>query len=317
MLCASAKGPHAARGEPRPARHAGNPRRRDDDARRGAEGQFAVREYGAVAAGEAPAWARICHAARSTGGGGGSNPMRPTRSAGRGRTGPNGRPPPAPGGRRRPTARAASLRPVIGLTGAGDRRRRKAPPTARAEARAASRRPHPRPSDPSRRPPAGSAPCARGSSAPGRAAVVRNPPSARFAGTVSPPWPRTMLRAMASPGPLPPVSRLRNASRRPEAHFTTREGIERHSLVYAYAWQAGEPLTRRRPNAGLGARRAHAATGCEALPWRSGRTARDAPWPGRCAGCGVRPAGARGRLRQRLAPVTTPAGGGGRMGASG
>ena len=87
-----------------------------------------------------------------------------------------------PGGRRRPTARAASLRPAIGLTGSGDRLRRKAPATARAEARAAPRRPHPCPSDPSRRPPAGSAPCAHARSAPGRASVVRNPPSARFAG---------------------------------------------------------------------------------------------------------------------------------------
>ena len=61
-----------------------------------------------------------------------------------------------------------------------------------------------------------------------------------------------MLRAVASPRPPPPVSRLRDASSRREEHFTTGEGIERHSLVYA--WQVGVPPTRRRPNAGTGER---------------------------------------------------------------
>ena len=43
----------------------------------------AIREYGGAAAGDAPAWARMRHAARSTGGGGGSNPMRHAPDRGR------------------------------------------------------------------------------------------------------------------------------------------------------------------------------------------------------------------------------------------
>ena len=44
----------------------------------------AIREYGGAAAGDAPAWARMRHAARSTGGGGESNPMRHAPDRGRG-----------------------------------------------------------------------------------------------------------------------------------------------------------------------------------------------------------------------------------------
>ena len=56
--------------------------------------------------------------------------------------------------------------------------------------------------------------------APGSATVARSPPSARFASTMSPPWPRTMPRAMARPRPLPPVSRLREASIRTKGSNT-------------------------------------------------------------------------------------------------
>ncbi len=62
---------------------------------------------------------------------------------------------------------------------------------------------------------AGAAPAVHGRPLPGSVTVARNPPSAQFPRAMSPPWPRTMLRAIARPKPLPPVSRLRDAEQPP------------------------------------------------------------------------------------------------------
>ena len=48
----------------------------------------------------------------------------------------------------------------------------------------------------------------------GRVTVARNPPAGRLASVTSPPCARRMLRAIGSPSPTPPVSRLRLGSPR-------------------------------------------------------------------------------------------------------
>jgi len=46
----------------------------------------------------------------------------------------------------------------------------------------------------------------------GSRTTATNPPSGAFASVISPPWARMTLRAIASPSPAPPVSRLREVS---------------------------------------------------------------------------------------------------------
>ncbi len=48
----------------------------------------------------------------------------------------------------------------------------------------------------------------------GSVTTARMPPPARLPSTTSPPWARTMLRAIGRPNPVPPVSRLRLSSTR-------------------------------------------------------------------------------------------------------
>jgi len=49
---------------------------------------------------------------------------------------------------------------------------------------------------------------------PGSRIVATSPPSGALASVISPPWARMTLRAIASPSPAPPVSRLRELSYR-------------------------------------------------------------------------------------------------------
>ena len=57
--------------------------------------------------------------------------------------------------------------------------------------------------------------CSRGS-----CTVAASPPAGRFARVISPPWARTIDRAIASPSPTPPVSRLREPSSRTKGSKT-------------------------------------------------------------------------------------------------
>ena len=62
----------------------------------------------------------------------------------------------------------------------------------------------------------GSRPAVRSSEVGQRGSVIdaRRPPVARLARRSSPPWACTIERAIARPSPTPPVSRLRDSSRR-------------------------------------------------------------------------------------------------------